>query len=108
MPAKKDPTKKDDKGRYKSTVELGLQYDKDQYDKIILRVPKGSNQAIKDYVAQKAEADPENLKYNSYNGKTYRPSVNALVRALLEEEMGIDFDELKAASKSDNIDKDES
>ena len=43
------------------------------------------------------EADTENLRYSSYNGKTYRPSVNALIRALIEEEMGVSLDGLKAS-----------
>ena len=106
MPVIKDPTKKDDKGRYKSSVDLSLKFDKEQYDKIILRVPKGASNLIKDYVEEKAAENQTDLKYNSYNGKAYRPSVNALIRALLEDEMGIKFDDLKTSDKSDKIDSD--
>lgn len=64
-------------------------------EKIIVRVLEGSRAAITKHVEERAEADPENLKYYSFNGKAYIPSVNAWIGSLIEEEMGVDLDDLK-------------
>lgn len=77
-------------GRYESQKAATEKYEeKKPMEKIIVRVPAGSRDKINEYVKKKAEENSEDLKYNSYNGKAYRPSVNALIKALLEEEMGI-------------------
>ena len=94
MPKKADPSKKNASGIYRSQIKWTEKFES-SVEKIILRVPEGSRAAITEYVNQKAEEDPENLKYSSFNGKAYRPSVNALIRSLLEEEMGINLDDLK-------------
>lgn len=94
MPKRADPTKKTEGGIYLSQVEQSKEYDK-KVERVVVRVPKGANAAIAKYVEDKAAEDPENLKYSSYNGKAYRPSVNAMIRALIEEEMGINLDDLK-------------
>lgn len=96
MPKKADPSLKNEKGIYHSQIEQTKAYEK-TVEKIIVRVPEGSRAVITEYVEKKAEADPKNLKYSNYNGKAYRPSVNALIRSLLEEEMGIKLDDLKAS-----------
>ena len=96
MPKKKDPTLKTESGIYHSQIRQNEKYE-EKVEKIIVRVPEGSRVAITKYVVEKAEADPENLKYSSYNGKAYRPSVNALIRSLIEEEMGVHLDDLKAS-----------
>lgn len=96
MPKTKDPTLKDASGIYYSQKRQSEKFEK-TVEKIIVRVPEGSRAAITKYVEEKAEADPENLKYSSYNGKAYRPSVNALIRSLIEDEMGVNLDELKVS-----------
>ena len=96
MPKKPDPTLKTESGIYRSKIRQSEKFE-EKVDKIIVRVPEGARAAITEYVQEKAEADPENLRYSSYNGKAYRPSVNALIRTLIEEEMGVGLDELKAS-----------
>ena len=96
MPKRADPTLKTESGIYRSKIRQSEKFE-EKVEKIIVRVPEGSRTAIARYVEEKAEADPENLRYSSYNGKTYRPSVNALIRTLIEEEMGVSLDELKVS-----------
>ncbi len=96
MPKKADPTLKTESGIYHSQIRQIEKYE-EKVEKIIVRVPEGSRAAITKYVEEKAEAEPKNLKYNSYNGKAYRPSVNALIRSLIEEEIGVNLDELKVS-----------
>ena len=96
MPKKADPTLKTESGIYHSQIRQSEKFE-EKVEKIIVRVPEGSRAAITKYVEEKAEAEPENLKYSSYNGKAYRPSVNALIRSLIEDEMGVNLDELKAS-----------
>ena len=96
MPKKADPTLKTESGIYYSQIRQNKKFE-EKVEKIIVRVPEGSRYAIMRYVEERAEAEPENLRYNSYNGKAYRPSVNALIRALLEEEIGMSLDELKVS-----------
>ena len=94
MPKKADPTLKTESGIYFSQKTASKNFEK-TVEKIIVRVPEGSRAAITKYVEEKAGAEPENIRYSSYNGKVYRPSVNALIRSLIEEEMGVNLDELK-------------
>lgn len=94
MPKKADPTLKTESGIYHSQKRQSTEFEK-KVEQITVRVPEGSRAAITKYVEDKAAADPENLRYSNYNGKAYRPSVNALIRALIEEEMGVNLDELK-------------
>ena len=105
MPKKADPSLRTEGGTYqiekiskggiyKSQKKASEKYEK-TVEQIILRVPEGTRSALTKYVEKKAEAEPENLRYNSFNGKAYRPSLNALIRALIEEEIGVNLDELK-------------
>lgn len=91
MPAKGqfNPDARDEKGRYKSMSyaaqkESNAEYDKTM-DKIVIRVPKGSKSKIEEYVRNKAAEDPDNPRYSTDKG---RPSVNALIKDLLENEIG--------------------
>lgn len=93
MPKRPDPRLKTESGIYLSQKRQNEKFD-ETVEKIIVRVPGGTRDAINKYVEAKATADPTNLKYNSYNGKAYRPSVNALIRNLIEAEMGINLDSL--------------
>ena len=95
MPKKADPTLKTESGIYHSQIRWSEKFE-EKVEKMMLRVPEGSRAAITKYVEEKAEAEPENLRYSSYNGKAYRPSVNAMIRKLIEEEMGVNLDELKS------------
>jgi len=96
MPKKPDPSLKTESGIYHSQIRQNEKFE-EKVEKIIVRVPEGSRAAITRYVEDKAESDPENRKYSSFNGKAYRPSVNALIRSLIEDEMGVNLDELKAS-----------
>ena len=96
MPKKADPSLKTESGIYLSQKKQSEKFE-EKVEKIIVRVPEGSRAAITKYVEDKAEAEPDNLKYNSFNGKAYRPSVNALIRRLIEDEMGVNLDELKVS-----------
>ncbi len=96
MPKKADLSLKTESGIYHSQKRQSEKFE-EKFEKIIVRVPEGSRAAITKYVEEKAEAEPENLKYNSFNGKAYRPSVNALIRNLLEQEIGIGLNELKVS-----------
>lgn len=80
-------------GMYKAKIEANSRWEKNNpQDKIMVRVPQGCHELIKEYVKRKASEEPTNLKYNSYNGKAYQPSVNALIKHLLAEETGIKLD----------------
>lgn len=94
MPRKPDPSLKTKSGTYYSTIEQYKKYN-EKIEKILVRVPEGSRDAITKYVEEKAEDEPTNLKYNSFNGKAYRPSVNAFICYLIEQEMGVRLDDLK-------------
>ena len=96
MPKIADPALKTKSGIYLSQKKQSAKFE-EKVEKIIVRVPEGSRAAITKYVEEKAEAEPENLKYSNYNGKAYRPSVNALIRSLIEDEMGVNLDELKVS-----------
>lgn len=107
MPKKADPSLKTEGGTYniekvsKGGIYISQKRASKKFEgtveQISLRVPEGSRAAITKYVEEKAAAEPENLRYNSFNGKAYRPSVNALIRSLIEEEMGVNLDELKVS-----------
>lgn len=83
------PNAKDENGRYKSMSyaaqkESNAEYDKGM-DKIIIRVPKGSKAIIEEYVKDMAKKNPGDPKFSTEKG---RPSVNALIKSLLEKEIG--------------------
>ena len=94
MPKKADPTLKNKRGMYKSQEEQSKRFEA-KVERLVVRVPKGFGAEITKYVEDKASAEPENLKYSNYNGKAYRPSVNALIRNLIENEMGVDLNSWK-------------
>lgn len=76
-------------GTLKTQKEASERWEeKNPKDRILIRIPAGAKDIISEYVKKKAEENPTSLKYNAYNGKAYRPSMNALIIALLEEEMG--------------------
>lgn len=52
---------------------------------ITVRLPKGSRDIINDYVERKSKENPEDRKYSTDKG---RPSVNAMLKALIEDEIG--------------------
>ena len=80
MPKKADASKKNEAGYYQSVYDTSKEFNKNNYDVLTVRIPKGCKDALKEYQEQKNQAEPENLKYSS---------VNALIKALLEEETGI-------------------
>ncbi len=96
MPRKegKDPAKLTSTGKtYLSQQEFNRKWEKENpVDKIIVRIPSGKRELINKYVEDKAASEPGNRKYSTDKG---RPSVNALIISLLEEEMGINLIEKK-------------
>lgn len=88
MPRVKDPDKK--KGKvYKSQIDATTAWEKENpQEKIITRLPEGSKDIITAYVQQKAAEDPTNPKFSTDKG---RPSVNAFIRTLIEEELNCKF-----------------
>lgn len=94
MPRQADPNLKTGSGIYLSQKRQSEKFE-EKVEKIIVRVPAGSRDAITKYVEERAAIEPTNLKYNSFNGKAFRPSVNAFICALIENETGIKLDELQ-------------
>lgn len=89
MPRTANPDKKDGKV-YKSVKKAIAEYEaKKPVDKIIIRVPAGAREKIQRYVEQKAAEEPTNRKYVTDKG---RPSVNGLIKSLLEDELGESLD----------------
>ena len=82
MPKKADASLKNEAGYYQSVYDTSKEFNKNNYDVLTVRIPKGTKDALKQYQEQMNEADPENTKYSS---------VNALVKALLESETGINL-----------------
>lgn len=80
MPKIKDASKVNEAGYYKSVYNTSKEFNKNNYDVLTVRIPKGSKDALKEYQEQKNQAEPDNPKYSS---------VNAMIKALLENETGL-------------------
>ena len=80
-------TSKNNKEYYKTRLDASANYNKEKYEQLILRVPKDCKAQITEYVRKKAEEDPDNPKYSDLVRK--KPSVNAFLTTLVEEETGI-------------------
>lgn len=80
MPKKPDASKKNEAGYYQSVYDTSKEFNKNNYDVLTVRIPKGSKDALKEYQEQMNQTEPENSKYSS---------VNAMIKALLENETGI-------------------
>lgn len=101
MPRKRNPELRDEDGKlisrqYRNNPNIKesiKSYEaKNPVDKIIVRVPAGSREYINDYVKRKAAEEPENPKYkDQVKGKA---SVNAMIKALIEQEIGCSLDSL--------------
>lgn len=88
MPKERDPEKWTDDGKYlKSRLDKTKKYNKESYDTFLLRIPKGTKEALTQWVTQRAEEEPDNPRYNDL--KRNRASVNAFVISLIEEATGI-------------------
>jgi len=72
---------------FQSRLDASKNFNRDNYAQLILRVPKDCKDKITDYVQKKAEEEPDNPKYNDLVRK--RPSVNAFLMTLVEDETGI-------------------
>lgn len=82
-------------GTYHSQIDAIKKYEeknKDLMEQVKVRLPKGTQELLQNYVAEKAEEFPEDPRYSTYTGRYWRPSVNALIKALLEEELGRSLD----------------
>lgn len=75
MPKKADDSLKTDNELYLSKIEASKKYDSNNVDNVRVRVPKGWNQLMKDYVENNKD------KYNS---------VNAMLIDLIRKELGIE------------------
>lgn len=82
MSKKPDASLKNEAGYYQSIYNTSKEFNKNNYDVLTIRIPKGTKDALKEYQERMNQAEPENSKYSS---------VNALVKALLEEESGINL-----------------
>lgn len=94
MPKKADESLKTKGGTYHSQMAAVNKYEEKNKDieQVKVRLPKGSQDKLNEYVAKKAEEFPEDPRYSSFTGKYWRPSVNALIRSLIEEELGESLD----------------
>ena len=94
MAKKENPALKNEGGVYLSQKDASRKYE-EKIEQLTLRVPAGTRAILNDYVTAKAKDDEENPKYNSYNGKAWRPSLNAFIIYLIEQETGIKINSLK-------------
>ena len=92
MSKTKDPTlkrtnpKTGEPSTYYSQVRASDKWEKkNPQEKIIIRVPAGARQKINAYVERMAAEEPDNPMYSTDKG---RPSVNAMICALIEQEIG--------------------
>jgi len=79
MSRKADPSKKNDAGYYQSTYNTSKEFNKNNYDLLTVRVPKGFKNTLRQHQEEMHRQQPDNPKYKS---------VNAMVKALLEQETG--------------------
>lgn len=86
--------------KYESHAKSAQKFE-EKMEQVKIRLPVGSRELVQAYVTAKAKEDPTNPRYSAWNGKAWLPSVNALVRALLEQEMGVDFSELASDKPKD-------
>lgn len=93
MPKKSDPSLKiPGSDIYKSQYPANERWNaKNPSEQLKVRMPVGMREKVTEYVARMAAENPGNPKYSTSKG---RPSVNALVNALLAEEMGIELDNM--------------
>lgn len=82
MPKKPDASLKNEAGYYKSVYDTSKDFNKNNYDVLTVRIPKGTKDALKEHQEKMCQAEPDNPKYSS---------LNALVKALLENETGINL-----------------
>ena len=94
MAKKENPALKNDSGVYLSQKNASRKYE-EKVEQLTLRVPAGTRAILNDYVTAKSKGDEDNPKYNSYNGKAWRPSVNAFIIYLIEQETGFRINGLK-------------
>lgn len=84
MPKERDPEKWTDDGKYlKSRLDTTKKHNKENYDTILLRIPKGTKDTLTQWVMQRADEEPDNPRYNDL--KRNRASVNAFIVSLIEE-----------------------
>lgn len=77
MPRKSDLSKKNNAGYYHSIYNTTREYNKNNYDVLTVRIPKGMKESLKEYQQQIHKKDPNNPKYTS---------VNSLINDLLKQE----------------------
>ena len=80
MPKKADDSLKNGAGYYQSVYATTKEFNKNNYDVLTVRIPKGSKDSIKEYQEKMKEEQPNNPKYQS---------INLLIKTLLENETGI-------------------
>ena len=78
MSRKSDISKKNSAGYYESTYATSRQFNKNNYDVLTVRIPKGSKEALKEYQQEMHQRYPDNPKYNS---------VNSMITTLLNQEL---------------------
>lgn len=78
MSRKPDLSKKNDAGYYQSIYDTSKEYNKNNYDVITVRLPKGTKEVLKAYQQHMHQQEPDNSKYSS---------VNSMINALLDQEL---------------------
>ena len=77
MSRKADPTKKNEAGYYQSVYDTTREFNKNNYDTLTVRVPKGFKDKLKAHQEQMHQQQPDNPKYSS---------LNAMIKTLWEQE----------------------
>ena len=84
MPKTPNPDLKDGKV-YKSQKKAADNWEKENpQEQLKLRMPKGKREIITAYVEKKALENPDDRRYSTEKG---RPSVNAYINSLIDEDM---------------------
>lgn len=96
MPKTKNPElkvkSKNNKEYYQTTIDATKKHNKDNYDLMSFRMPKGGKDSLKAYLEQRKQEEPDNPKYSTFY---------AFINTLINEEM--QQNTLKEAEKSDTI-----
>ena len=88
MPPRKDPSKRAEGSNVLLTQKEASKKWEKSNPQITIRLPVGAREKINEYIQKKALEEPDNPKYSTDKG---RPSFNAFIRTLIEEEMNYKF-----------------
>lgn len=78
MSKEPDSSKKNSAGYYQSTYNTTREFNKNNYDVLTVRIPKGTKALLKVHQQQMHQQHPENSKYIS---------LNSMIKYLLDQEL---------------------